>query len=1182
MAAPVPKEALEFDKELHSLYETKLPISASKINHLTKVAMKHAKFYKNVVYSIEKFIQKCNSDLKLPAIYVMDSILKAAHKSLSGDAEGASTDGFYYITRFEEKFPLMLPFLQTASSKVKEKIKKVLGIWRKMEIFSTDIIAGWEADLGFEPGGDGGDGAPTPTSAATPSAPSISRRDPRVKASRAALSPEPSTTPPGSPPPLPSGQSSAPQALPGIPGLDPIAILSSISTFGNGLLAPFVPGFLQQVQPLITGQGDVAAALQQLALLGTLQSLLANPATDPASLAAVLGSLGVALPGLATVTGGGGMQQGQTGAEANGMSGGTSELPKALGDFDYSDDEDDGVIKKPKPTSAGGLAGMATSASHSPSRPAIIPASLASALRPAPAASPLQPPTDSPSTAFASLNRDGPSSRDMSSYGDDRDREGSSSAPISSPVRGGPPAPPRGGGAGWPIGMAPPPPMMPASSKGGAGGAQDYSKKFEPDPDGPNCEPPAKDTDVPADSMKILSRTLYVGGVTTAVTKEKMREVFSTVGRVDTVMINYPKHNAFIKMYTRQEAEAARLALNRTVHNGATFRVGWGCGFGPKSNFDYANGYTLFPIARMSEPDKRWIASGNRGGGPIEGGTVVEEPNVGLHPIGNPARDTAVGAELMTPAGAGGVAGAGPGAGNGGGMVQQGSGAGGAGGYANGGDGMQVATNGGGDGGDMDERPMGQQYGVAGGGGFGGRGGGATGSGWPRGGGRGGFRGGRGSGGGGGVGGGGGGGQMMGNFGGGRPIETFSEGREEEREAGMMFNRGGGRGGRGGMRGGRGGWGGTPRGGHGGGHFYGGGQGQGDGGDWNGMSPQDDVGTPMRSRMGSMDGSMGNPGQGSRMGSMDGSMGNPGQGGTPTSVGRMGSADWSYGNPGQGAGGQYSGGGAPGPFIHPSRMGWANHNGSGSGGSMDNDDVRSPAGSMGGWQGKDQHAGRPPLPLPPKFTREPDEDHGMPQQRDDMGPPSEGRSRPGSADYYGGGGGPSPFGRGRGRGGDWRGGPPGRGGYMGRGDGGRDGGGSFDESPSWKGKGSDGRRVSDGGWGGRGGRGGGGGGGRGGFRGRSRSPSRERGPGGADRDGGGPRGKRYSDRDPDDMAGPGHDGFNDDDGPGRSRGRGEKPIVFPIAVKVRVLFVKVEITLKLFIALPVKIEVTICVTGSRR
>lgn len=57
--------------------------------------------------------------------------------------------------------------------------------------------------------------------------------------------------------------------------------------------------------------------------------------------------------------------------------------------------------------------------------------------------------------------------------------------------------------------------------------------------------------------------------------------------------------------------------------------MGWGCGYGPKEFFDYTNGETLFPMARMTDVEKRTISQSTRGGGPIEGGMVVEEPDFG-------------------------------------------------------------------------------------------------------------------------------------------------------------------------------------------------------------------------------------------------------------------------------------------------------------------------------------------------------------------------------------------------------------------------------------------------------------------------------------------------------------------------------------------------------------------------
>ncbi|KAI8909328.1 hypothetical protein DFJ77DRAFT_472148 [Powellomyces hirtus] len=118
------RDSLEFDKELHSLYETKIPVSASKISSLTKLAVKHAKLYKNIVFSIEKFVQKCPPELKLAGLYVIDSIARAVAKH---PEEGES-----YIARFEEKIESLIPHLLQAPAKDK--------VWRRKCISEFDTF----------------------------------------------------------------------------------------------------------------------------------------------------------------------------------------------------------------------------------------------------------------------------------------------------------------------------------------------------------------------------------------------------------------------------------------------------------------------------------------------------------------------------------------------------------------------------------------------------------------------------------------------------------------------------------------------------------------------------------------------------------------------------------------------------------------------------------------------------------------------------------------------------------------------------------------------------------------------------------------------------------------------------------------------------------------------------------
>jgi len=47
-----------FNSELYSLNDYKPPISKAKMTQITKAAIKAIKFYKHVVQSVEKFIQK--------------------------------------------------------------------------------------------------------------------------------------------------------------------------------------------------------------------------------------------------------------------------------------------------------------------------------------------------------------------------------------------------------------------------------------------------------------------------------------------------------------------------------------------------------------------------------------------------------------------------------------------------------------------------------------------------------------------------------------------------------------------------------------------------------------------------------------------------------------------------------------------------------------------------------------------------------------------------------------------------------------------------------------------------------------------------------------------------------------------------------------------------------------------
>lgn len=68
------------------------------------------------------------------------------------------------------------------------------------------------------------------------------------------------------------------------------------------------------------------------------------------------------------------------------------------------------------------------------------------------------------------------------------------------------------------------------------------------------------DQTLPRDNIKVLSRTLFVGGA--GGTEGEIRAIFSRFGRVQTCIVNQDKRHAFVKMLTRPDAVAAKEGMD--------------------------------------------------------------------------------------------------------------------------------------------------------------------------------------------------------------------------------------------------------------------------------------------------------------------------------------------------------------------------------------------------------------------------------------------------------------------------------------------------------------------------------------------------------------------------------------------------------------------------------------------
>lgn len=140
------------------------------------------------------------------------------------------------------------------------------------------------------------------------------------------------------------------------------------------------------------------------------------------------------------------------------------------------------------------------------------------------------------------------------------------------------------------------------------------------------------DPTMPAGHIKVLSRTLFVGGATGS--EAELRAIFSGFGQVQTCIANVDKRHAFVKMATRADAVSAKTAME-TMRDpyvlGKARQTKWGVGFGPRECCDYATGISVIPIDTLTDADHKWMVSaefGGTGGRPIESGLVVEEPDI--------------------------------------------------------------------------------------------------------------------------------------------------------------------------------------------------------------------------------------------------------------------------------------------------------------------------------------------------------------------------------------------------------------------------------------------------------------------------------------------------------------------------------------------------------------------------
>ncbi|XP_052863207.1 SR-related and CTD-associated factor 4 [Anopheles cruzii] len=122
-----------FNQELSGLYESKPPISKAKMASITRSAMKAIKFYKHVVQSVEKFIQKCKCEYKIPGLYVIDSIVRQSRHQFGPEKD-------VFAPRFARNMEATFAHLFRCPPEDKSKIIRVLNLWQKNMVFLPEVI----------------------------------------------------------------------------------------------------------------------------------------------------------------------------------------------------------------------------------------------------------------------------------------------------------------------------------------------------------------------------------------------------------------------------------------------------------------------------------------------------------------------------------------------------------------------------------------------------------------------------------------------------------------------------------------------------------------------------------------------------------------------------------------------------------------------------------------------------------------------------------------------------------------------------------------------------------------------------------------------------------------------------------------------------------------------------------
>lgn len=144
-------------------------------------------------------------------------------------------------------------------------------------------------------------------------------------------------------------------------------------------------------------------------------------------------------------------------------------------------------------------------------------------------------------------------------------------------------------------------------------------------------KPVLNDATCPLNSVRVMSRTLFIGGVSNRDTKRDLVNKLKPYGEIQTCFLNGKKGHGFVKAYSRAEAENIIKTFNiLSAQDPHELRVRWALGFGPRAYFNFDTGISTIPLYVITDAEKEWAKTsewGGTNGKDMISGLLFEEPD---------------------------------------------------------------------------------------------------------------------------------------------------------------------------------------------------------------------------------------------------------------------------------------------------------------------------------------------------------------------------------------------------------------------------------------------------------------------------------------------------------------------------------------------------------------------------